>query len=228
MASSGAVAQVLARWTSGQDELDSQLPDDEEFIANLLADDDEDCDQITVLDDAGGYFCDSMRMSSPASVMAFDYIQSNPKRIKLFDVDEVVSNPLPNPVKRPSWNRPVCTYLNYLGSRKVDPEPPMKVSSNPSIDPCIKHSAAPTSAPTLAPTPTILFPVCPCKLKHLCHAGNNAISPPILQLLAAANICKPIAPRSSPETVVDILDEEVDDMDECFDDEPGNESDHND
>jgi len=185
--------QVLSHghpsWTSSQDDKDSQLPDDDEFIAALLADnDDELSDQDMTLDSL--YSDKQTIFFSPASVLDFAPNSSPAKRRKLLcvDLEDVHKLPLPLPVKRQSWNRPVCTFLNYLGSRKPERNMTTSTLSYPAIPQGDELKGVSTSE--------ILFPVCPCKLRKVCYAlGDNHtfLSPPMLQLLATTGVCNSIA-----------------------------------
>lgn len=187
---SHVISTVFQSWsTSYDDDDDSHLPDDEAFIASLLIDDGDD---LSVLQDTDRdlKFAEPQGLSSPTCVREFENAWRAPKRLKQVSVD-ISALPLPNPVKRESWNRPVCTFLNFFGSRVVfDPAPKIEAAKMP---PAAPRAFVPSCKPTLAPTPEILFPVCPCKLKHVIHGGANAVAPPILKLLSTTSICKPVA-----------------------------------
>jgi hypothetical protein len=206
---SHVISTVFESWSSSYDDDDSHLPDDEDFIASLLVDDNDDLsllhdpEQDLKLDDKQGL--------SPTSVRDFDKLLRAPKRLKVLNVDIDVP-PLPTPVKRESWNRPVCTFLNFFGSRMVyEPTTKIETVKKP---PAVARAFVPSCKPTLAPTPEILFPVCPCKLKHVIHGGANAIAPPILQLLSKTSICKPVASPSPAPPVATMPGDTQDEKDE--------------
>jgi hypothetical protein len=177
-------------WLSSQDDNHEGLPndDDDEFIAMLLAHDDNhpSMQALGFVRGDKGNNDELLSKVSLSSVRDLVDLSSTNKRRKVLDSSDHVEDvgPLPRPVQRPLRNTPVCKFLNYLGTR-CELQQQLQ-QSNDDVAPCVKaFISTPLCQPTLAPTPTILFPVCPCKLKHVCHGGNNVISPPILQLLAA-------------------------------------------
>lgn len=178
--------------------LDStELNDDDEFIVSLLSSIEDDLVSLadTMCDD--GLCSYAEPLITPSDVLDVDDdLPSAAKRQKLCKLDRFERTPpLPLPAKQPMRKLPVCIFLNFMGTREpiCTPKVPNKTVSEPAR--CIPSGFVhPTD--DLVATPKILFPVCPCKMKHLCFTKEkDAISPPILQLLA---MCSTIATNTKP------------------------------
>jgi hypothetical protein len=163
----------------------------QERIASLI--DGNDCDNFSIGNDS--FRLDETRLLSPILVFDFDAdsqvakrrksidLRANTcaKRTKVYNFDARVPE-LPKQIARPSWKRPVCTFLNYFGSRLPNvraEQPGPKLAESNSV-----------------PTAMALFPVCPCKLRHQVLKGSNATAPPILKFLSSTGICEALSPSS--------------------------------
>lgn len=123
-------------------------------------------------------FNNSLQMHSPTSVRDYDGSPRVAKRIKICG-DKEKQQLRSQTIKRQSWRKPVCTFLNYYGSRMAQ----IQIAA-----PSLKYDTDSTSlSTTLA-----LFPICPCKLRHQVLKGSLRTAPPILELLSVANVCHPI------------------------------------
>jgi hypothetical protein len=162
--------------------------------------------------------CDAQFVSqmtrSPTSVHAFDADPRPGQRRKFFDFDtdvpakrykafnfDVEVPALPKPISRQSRTKPICTFLNYLGSRL--PKVQAEEAQQRMLD--LKSVLAPLA----------FLPICPRKLKHQVLKGSIRTAPPILQLLSMASFCQPttlvVAHTASQSQKVDDLGGNVDD-----------------
>ncbi len=102
------------------------------------------------------------------------------------DIVVIKIPPLPKPVLRPVWRRPVCTFFNFLGSRQLSDIAPDNADD-------VNKNEVLLMTPS---TPVLHFPICPCKLVHQV-TKHTAVAPPILKLFSATSInyyCPPACP----------------------------------